>query len=192
MRIIFTTFCLLISLSLVSFGQEKGKAKEIGLAFNNFDKFGFVYKIGHQKSMWRFNVIALRNSKSEVEEPEELDSESKNIGFNFSLGKEYYSDLATNFQFKYGWDLSYRYAKNEAESNQNNKLEAKHRDYGIDLVLGVNYPVSKHIILGAEVTPGFNWGKSEQKQNGQKTRETTNYGFGFSNNNARITLSYRF
>jgi len=191
-------FIVIVCIANVSFGQEKNRVKEIGLAFNNLDEFGFVYKIGHEKSMWRFNVLALNNSKSETENLNVLDKEYKSSGFSFSAGKEYYNELTSNFQFKYGWDLFYRYSKNKEKGLSSNiyddvnKIEQKYKRYGVDLVIGINYPINDHIVLGAEVTPEFNWNKTEQEVNGETTRETKGHGWGFSNNNARITLSYRF
>ncbi|MPQ46107.1 hypothetical protein GCQ56_03710 [Marinifilum sp. N1E240] len=191
-------FIVIVCIANVSFGQEKNRVKEIGLAFNNLDEFGFVYKIGHEKSMWRFNVIALNNSKSETENLNVLDKEYKSLGFSFSAGKEYYSELTANFKFKYGWDLFYGYYKNKEKELSSNmydsmdKLENKSKNYGVNLVLGINYPINDHIVLGAEVTPGISWYEKEYELNGNKTSGRDGYNFGLTNSDAKITLSYRF
>jgi hypothetical protein len=196
MRVVFIAICLLVT--QISFGQEKERVKEIGLGFSNLDEFGFVYKTGHQKSMWRFNVISLHNSKSDVEQDGLTDNELKNSGFNFSVGKEYYNDLTPKFQFKYGWDIFYGFTKSKQKEIASNlytdrdKFENKNRYCGVNLVLGVNYPINDHIVLGAEVTPALQWHKSKKEQNDETIYENTGHSFGFSNHNARITLSYRF
>lgn len=188
----------LLAVTILTFGQEKEKFKEVGLSFSNLDEFGFVYKVGHEKSMWRFNVISLHNSKSDIEEKGEMGKEFKTTGFNFSLGKEYYSQLTPKFQFKYGWDVFYRFDKNKTKDitvdvfTTGNKMENKSRYYGVNLVLGVNYPINDHIVLGAEVTPALSWNKTKQELNGEKVYEREGHGWGFSNNHARITLAYRF
>ncbi|MCY1634194.1 hypothetical protein [Marinifilum sp. D737] len=188
----------ILSVSLLTFGQEKKRLKEVGLVFSNLDEFGFVYKVGHEKSMWRFNVISLNNSKSDVEEVGEMDKEYKNTGFNFSLGKEYYSPLTSKFQFKYGWDVFYRFSNHKEKDVVNNlwtkanKLENKSKYYGVNFILGVNYPINDHIVLGAEVTPAFSWDKTTREVNDEKIYEDKGHSWGFSNNHARITLAYRF
>ncbi|WP_321516880.1 hypothetical protein [Marinifilum fragile] len=188
----------ILSVSLMTFGQEKERLKEVGLVFSDLDEFGFVYKIGHEKSMWRFNVISLNNSKGDLEREGEMDEEYKNMGFNFSLGKEYYSSLSSKFQFKYGWDVFYGFSKHKEEDVVNNlwvsgnKLENKSKNYGVKLVLGVNYPINDHIVLGAEVTPAFSWYKNESEINDEKIHETKGHSWEFSNNHARISLAYRF
>ena len=191
-------FIVVVCIANVSFGQEKNRVKEIGLAFNNLDEFGFVYKIGHEKSMWRFNVLALNNSKSETENLNVLDKEYKSSGFSFSAGKEYYNELTSNFQFKYGWDLFYRYSKNKEKGLSSNiyddvnKIEQKYKRYGVNLVLGVNYPINDYIVLGAEVTPSISWNNTENKVDGEKISEIDGHNFGLTNSDAKITLSYRF
>lgn len=188
----------ILSVSLLTFGQEKKRLKEVGLVFSNLDQFGFVYKVGHEKSMWRFNVISLNNSKSDVEQVGDMDKEYKNTGFNFSLGKEYYSPLTSKFQFKYGWDVFYRFSRHKEKDVVNNywtkvnKLENKSKYYGVNFILGVNYPINDHIVLGAEVTPAFSWDKTTREVNDEKTYEDKGHGWGFSNSHARITLAYRF
>ena len=188
----------LVSISIFSFGQENKRIKEIGLAFSNLDEFGFVYKVGHENSMWRFNVISLNKSKSEVEQEYDLDKEYKNSGFSFSVGKEYYNNLAPKFQFKYGWDVFYGFNKSKEKELTTNsftstdKIENKNRYSGVSLVLGINYPINDHIVLGAEVTPSLKWHKSNREVNDEKTYESTGHSWGFSNHDARITLSYRF
>jgi hypothetical protein len=51
---------VLVSCSVFSFAQEsKPKTKEVGLAFSGFNSFGFTYRVGNDKALWRFNTLAI-------------------------------------------------------------------------------------------------------------------------------------
>jgi hypothetical protein len=65
----------------------------------------------------------------------------------------------------------------------------------INVILGVTYTISDHLVIGAEITPGFQFTYAKAKSTiGDNTVEQTTsaFNFGFNTNFASLSVAYRF
>jgi hypothetical protein len=201
---------LLVALTLSTFimAQEKTKVKEIGLTFRNLDQFGFSYKVGTEHSLWRFNAISLSgNSESENLDNDDNDRDSNHFGLGFSVGKEYRKLIAKNFEYRYGFDFSFSYKHSKIKRPSYSEYVSHYGDItsksniytpGINLVLGVNYIISEHLVLGAEMMPYFKYtfGKRseemEEYYDGEIEIDHSNFRYGFNSSSILLSVAYRF
>lgn len=197
---------ILVVMALVSslFAQEKTKQREVGLAFTNFDNFGITYKVGNEKALWRYNVLFL-SGNLQKENLENSNPTYSRLGFGLKIGKEFRKPIIENLEFRYGLDISFDYHQSKQESeypesgNLNSSIKSINYEPGINLVVGVNYVIKEHLVIGAEIMPYFSYlfGTSEQKSYNTGSEETittdfSNISYGFSNSSAMLSLAYRF
>jgi hypothetical protein len=198
---------LLLVVAFMSFfatAQETVKQKEVGVVFSNLDRFGLTFKIGNEKSLWRFNSLVLSGSDRDYIDVN-FDDEHRNAGFGVSVGREYRKKAAENFEFRYGADLSFNYSYSKLTStdknNQNAEQLSEQTIYtpGINLVLGINYLINDNIILGAEVLPFFtyNTGNSIYQDTypiiGEEMKtDISGFSYGLSSSSVLLSLTYRF
>ncbi len=202
---------LLLSVSLSYFviaqesthQQEPIKQKEVGLAFSNLDNFGFTYKFGTDKSLWRLNTLFLRGNHMEMPTDSILNVQNE-LGFGVKFGKEYRKEIVENLEFRYGADLSFNYSASKSEiddrtlMNMNRLHERKTYSPGINLVLGLNYVVKDKLVIGAEILPNFSYSTTTQIQkttssnyNNEVRRNITGFNYGFSSSSLLLSIAYR-
>lgn len=195
-KIYLLIICAFIATS--SIAQESEPVKELGLTFRDLDEFGFTYRCGNENALWRFNTILLNGGKSDTESDISNDTESNNFGFNLSVGREYRESITESLQFRYGLDLFYGYNRTKGEilvDDEKHTDEHKTNSFGCKLVLGVNYPLSENLVLGAEVLPNLTYSKTKMDRDnpsGNSESETKGYSYGLSNKSVRLSLVYRF
>ncbi len=196
------TGILLIALILSTFimAQEKTKVKELGLTFKNLNEFGFSYKVGTTKELWRFNAMSISGSNTDIEFNNDND-DFKGFGFSFKVGKEYRRHVSEKVEFRYGADLSfgYRYDKYTRHNTENRYgYEVKENTYspGINLVLGLNYKINDQFIFGAEIMPYLNYSISESTTTaatfGKHKSDYSNFNYGFDSSSVLLSVAYRF
>jgi hypothetical protein len=192
-----------LSMSCFLMAQESVKQKEIGLVFYNLDNFGLTYKIGTEKSLWRFNTLFL--SGSNVEETTDMvEKKSKSMGFGIKFGKEFRKDIVEDLAFRYGIDLSFNYQKSKLEYDPkptNSSFVSNERTTyrpGINLVFGLNYAINDKIVIGGEILPGFTYisGEiTEKRSNGYNVEETktdlSGFNYGLSTGSVLLSIVYR-
>lgn len=175
--------------------QEKTQSREVGLFFHNLDVFGFRYKVGDENRKFRFTALSLSVGKQDVTlENSDLEPSEKKTGFGLGVGLEYPVKINDQFHFFYGPELQgiYNYDKTDKVTNSNYSSyiqSAKTTSYGIGLgcIIGFSYSITSNISLSAEVVPSFTYQKSK---NDDYTVNT--YNFELSNQQAGITISYKF
>ncbi len=190
------TVILLIALTLSTFvmAQEKTtKLKEVGLTFRNLDQFGFSYKVGTSNELWRFNALSFSGGSGDYEEGD-YNKDNKNFDFSFSVGKEYRKLIAKNMEFRYGADLSFGYSYDKGSSVSGRERKRKNYSPGINMVLGVNYIINDHIILGAEIMPSivYSFNKSTTNDGEKTTYKDNHFRYGFDSSSVLLSLAYRF
>lgn len=192
--------CLSMSYSLMA--QETVKQKEIGLVFSDLNSFGISYKTGTNKSLWRFNTMAISGSNMNNTR-DSLSSEQTSTGFSISLGKEFRKNIVDNLELRFGADLSFKY--NQSKSNYDDKTVNNNDGYnesttyspGINLVFGFNYVINEKIVLGIELLPSINYvtgtSISENNSNNNQTKsDLSGFNYGLSNTSGLLTIAYRF
>ncbi len=197
-----------ISLAIIpimSFAQTKEKVKELSLNSRSFSAYGFSYRVGSSKGLWRLNSftsgLSSRRNKSERSE-----GFNRSYWVGFGLGREFRKPINDKFEFRYGADLTFQYSQVYSENKWLGPTPnfSENRQYvispGISLVLGFNYLLTEQWIVGVEWNPSVYYDISRmQFENiafdGVTTKETTNakgLNYQLSNNNLLISLAYRF
>ncbi len=187
------TFLILtvMSMTILVNAQEKTKQKEIGVSFSDLNNFGFTYKFGTNKSLWRINTL-LANGSNRTDEIGNIERTSNTIGFGLRFGKEFRKSITDKLELRTGGDVSFYFNRNKITTKDPfffNDITNENKTYrtGLNFVFGFNYLLSKEFIIGAEVLPGFSYARTEGGGN-----ETNGFDYGLSNSSALLSLAYRF
>jgi hypothetical protein len=199
-KIILGIFCLFTSFTSVA--QDSPKVQELGLVFRNLDNFGVTYRVGTEKSLWRFRATTLsgRISRSDVAD---TDRSSTNHGLSVIVGREYRKALENNFEFRYGMGLGFGFqVENEEEEDLNNvgqKTEIRNFRYSPSLrfIVGVNYVVSEKWVFGAELLPFVSYQITDRTVDGTNFSEPRDesisvWTYSVSNQTVSLSVLYRF
>jgi len=187
-------FAIIVSVS----AQEKVKQQELGLGLRNLDNFALIYKFGHQKSMWRLMALHGNLSSFNYTGIDEDKSKQKSVSVGISFGKQFHSYINDDFKLIYGADLKFNYSYNKNIDEDQSENARYYYAPGLNAILGFNYDLNDHFVLGLELLPGFNYTYSEIKTNyddGVMTEyvsKTNGLSFGASTSSAFLTLAYRF
>ncbi len=190
-----------VFMSNLVMSQEVSKQKEVGLVFYNFDNFGITYKTGTNHAMWRFTTLFAGNNKSE-QTADSLTGNNSNLGFGVEFGREYRKAITNNFEFRYGGDISYQFSHSTTDiengnySTRNVSLKQTNHSPGLNLVLGFNYVIKQHVVIGFEMLPYFRYHYSKRVQyldsSDEQTTKTIGFAWGLSSQSVLISLAYRF
>lgn len=182
--------------------QEKAtKLKELGLTFRNLDEFGFSYKVGTEKSLWRFNAASISGmNEDRSSHKESEDRDSNEFGLSFRAGKEYRKPIAQNFEYRYGFDLSFAYyhlKENNGSTTDPRKRKKNLFTPGFNLVFGLNYTIGNHLIIGAEIMPylRYTWGQTSEDRAVQEYSSKVDHSdirYGFDSSSVLLSVAYRF
>lgn len=196
---VFTLFLLSFSLA----AQQTPAQKEVGLMFNSLDNFGLTYRIGNQKALWRFNTVLISGGTEETA-GDSTWSTTNELGFNLRAGREYRKEIVEHLELRYGADVSFGYSQSSSETddesyrNSDRSFESFTYESGVNLVIGFNYLISEHFMIGAELLPGFTYATGERASSqsnsalGEEKSEFANYTYGLSNNSAWLSLAFKF
>lgn len=190
----------LVSVPFMMKAQDKVRVNEVGLSFSGLNNFGLTYRVGNEKSLWRFNVLDIGAGKH-TEKEDSLEMYSNEVGMAIQIGREYRKALKHNLEFRYGMDLSFGYSYNVTDYNDlsvaNEDMHRTRQQYspGINLVLGLNYCITENIVLGAEITPYFNWTMYKYSSDPESEYDSNTYysstNYGMSNTSVQLSLIYR-
>ncbi len=191
-----------LTMSVMMIAQEEPKQKEVGLVFSNLDNFGLTYKIGTEKSLWRYNAL-FSSGSNYTESNDSLVNKRSNIGFGIKFGKEFRKVIAENLEFRYGVDLAFAYSHSKYDyddksvEDRDRLTEQTTYQPGINLVLGLNYVFKDHFVIGAELLPYFGYMTGKSKETSYRTdeiieKDISGFSYGLSSTSALLSLSYRF
>jgi len=153
--------------------QNNTRVSEIGFIASDFNHSGLVYKIGTERSLWRFSILNLAGGKSDVKDnPDNTTTNSSGTSKDFSLeariGREYRRSLLKRVVLVCGGDISFSYIDASANSTyimytgsgyNSHTSYLSYRRYvpGINLVTGLNYKFDGPFTLGIEWSPYFKY-----------------------------------
>jgi len=193
------TLTILICFYVGIMAQEKVKQTETGFIFSNLDKFGLSLKKGNNQSMWRFNTLLIDAGKNEIPSDTTI---YRNLGVGISLGREVRKTLNENFEFSFGFDLSYAYNQSKISKKITRFVEPytqnKTNEFGFNFVIGTSYIIKNQLVIGIEILPGVSSHITKTTISDGLFNETVEkqvskgYNLGFTNNSARLTVAYRF
>ncbi|MDT7833142.1 hypothetical protein RQM59_12165 [Flavobacteriaceae bacterium S356] len=180
--------------------QEKENQKEVGIQFSSLNSFGLTYKSGTSKSLWRYNVLTAGVGSIDNDfENNNFDQRHDSFNISASIGKEYRKKIATNLEFRSGFDLSFGYSSYKTENGPTilNNFYQKRQAYspGINAVIGLNYVINDKLVIGAEILPNiqYSFGEVERLDSGVIYKgDLREWNFGLNSNSARLTVAYRF
>ncbi|NMM50676.1 hypothetical protein HH304_19860 [Flammeovirgaceae bacterium KN852] len=183
-------------MSYVLTAQESVKQKEIGLVFSNLDNFGFTYRTGTNKSLWRFNSLFISGINQKTSNDNNDDSNSR-IGFGVSVGKEFRKNIVEKLDLRYGADLSFGYSKLKTEHHlYNNSTKMINYCTGINFIVGFNYLLGDDFLIGAEILPGVSYskGKTENHNSDEPVsiNKSSSFYYGISNSSVQFSLVYKW
>jgi len=169
----------LTMISVPAFGDEivRGKGdKSLNFSFSGFNLDEYKYGIGGK--YWVFESIAftgsvnLQNSKQD-----QPISESESNAYGLSFGVEKHFKTRIKLSPYIGGEL--RYLQNDYDSNSDLAIEfdGSVKQYGVDMLVGVEYAIDKNISLAAEYAIGYTYSKNKTTSNGE-SGEFTNKNFG--------------
>lgn len=191
---------LCIAMSYHLMAQEKVKQKEIGLVFSNLDNFGFTFRTGTDRVLWRFNTLLISGNNQNITGDSTVNTQG-NIGFDVKIGREYRKVLVDDLELRFGADLSFSYSQSKTEydfkkANYYRLYEQIIYRPGINLVFGFNYKLSDNFVIGAEILPNFSYitGTSKEKSNNEDAfkSDISGLNYGISNTSVLLSLAYRF
>jgi len=195
------SFTILLCLSMPCFlmAQETVKQKEIGLSFRNLDSFGFTFRTGTNKALWRFNTLFIGGGSMD-QRGDSTSNKQANSGFGIQIGREHRKLIAEKLEWRLGVDLSFDYSKSEYSSSTFYDYRFQERityTPGIKLVLGLNYLLTPNLVIGAELLPGISYSTGTSVETNYYTydevkSDISGFTYGLSNSYALLTLAYRF
>ncbi|NME69693.1 hypothetical protein [Flammeovirga aprica] len=188
--------------------QTKERRQEVGIIYDTSNQFGISYKIGHNRSMWRFNTLGAFSVNDQHHE-DSLIKDTKATSFKIAIGKEFRKSIGKKLELRYGLDIGFRYdhSNNSSALMHYRKTDLYYEGYttSIGFVFGFNYYIFEDLIMGVEMIPAFSVLKGESKyhsrsytESGELISDDENITqidkktFNLSNQNVILTLSYKF
>ena len=192
-KIIIASLIVILSGANVSFAQDHSSKKvhELGLTFSSLNNFGMTYKCGNEKTLFRLTALYLNANSIWGENQSKLSG----VGTSIKFGFEKRINVVTNFNLFIGSDfgISFSYNKNDGGGAITKQWGVSP---GISFVFGVGYHIGKNFIVSAEIAPTLMYVYEKEKISSDAGIITTsthnNIIFGLTNNNASITIAYRF
>lgn len=157
-----TLLLLFLGLLLQASAQEKTKRHEIGLSMSDFNSFGVVYRFGNEKSLWRIATLNTFIRRRETTSDISI-TEDKDTSFGLRIGKEFRQKIDEKNQFRWGFDVSYSYLKDQRDfrsltlSNLDRTRRFTENVVGLHAVLGMNFSIGDRLLLGVELLPAFRY-----------------------------------
>lgn len=190
---------MVLAMPMSILAQDSAKQKEIGLLFYGLNDFGLTYRVGSDDRLWRFQAIFVNGHIMDSDRGI-IKTTDSDWGVEVGIGREYRKSMTENLDFRIGWDLSmnYNYSKSSVETEVMGISEVKEFYYQpeIKMIIGVNYIINEHLIVGAELLPGisYRYGKRTDVNSEGIEVETdfTKVIVGISSNVVLLSLAYKF
>jgi len=191
---------LALIMSFIVMAQEKTKQREVGLVFNSLNSFGLTYKTGNEKSLWRYTTLFMNGTYSEViSDDDSQNANDNNTGMGLKLGKEIRKKINDKLDFRYGADLSFSYRQRYFKSSTREETSKTYIP-GLNLVLGLNYVLNNHFIIGAELLPFLDYSigsRTEKYEVSDGTitnieKDVKSISYGLDSSSAMLSILYRF
>ena len=74
----------LVSVPFIMKAQDKIRVNEVGLSFSGLNSFGLTYRVGNEKSLWRFNAFDIGAGKH-AEKEDSVELYINDMGLTYKL-----------------------------------------------------------------------------------------------------------
>lgn len=196
MKKLFIPLVILTMVPLSSLSQEvQSKVREIGVSFSSLNNFGIRYRSGNENTLFRLTFLSI-NGASNSYTQNYVSNYINSFGFGLNLGVESRKFITDKMDSYWGVDLlsSYDTQTNKYDPSFN-KSENQNLSIGMGLIIGLNYRINSNLSLSAEVIPSVRYlynRSTNTTAEEEATQTNKSFQYGFSNNGANLTLSYRF
>ena len=189
--------CILSSTFLTAQNETlNSKKREVALTVKSLSQYGFGYKFGNQKALWRINAYQIiKRSQSTGNINKSTTDGYENYAINF--GRAFIKPVSEKLEFRYGAGLSVDYSFSSFKQKQLTDVDWKKVSLfssGIFGIIALHYALNNTINIGAESTLGGSYqiGK-ETIRSGRDIEESNISGFVFNINNvATLILTCKF
>ena len=200
--ILFTMLFAVMSCGLFAQQEKPLHYYQLGLNFSSLNSFGVHFKTGSEKTLFRATLLSLNlvNGSTEGRPRDSIDSKITSYGAGLRVGFERHVPVFARLNFIWGIEAGFNYTYQKQDQN----LTGIYNDITrtswtmapmVDVVLGLTYTLSDHLVFGAELAPyvQYSFGKINSKTYSATTESTAkSFNFGFTNGAANLTLAYRF
>jgi len=186
--------------------QQQGlkRVYEFGLKFIDLNNFGFDFKIGNQKTLYRLALLAvgITSNKFVTTQPDTTIANPKGqtYGVGLRIGMEKRIVLAKNFDLHLGSDVGISYNYTQMDWNVIIYPDSRWSRWelypAIYINAGLSYQIGEHFIITAELSPsiGYDFGKEKEIYAPSAPNYDITFhriSFGLSTGSASITIAYR-
>ncbi len=203
---LFTALFMIASYSLFAQQETHPHVYQAGLSFSSHNNFGLNFKTGNERTLFRVTLLSasMGLSSDHGRTQDSIDIKTSSAGAGFRIGFEKHIPVYHSFHFIWGLEAGGSYSYNKMKQDMSGTIN----DYEsatwkitpmADLVLGLTYTLSDHLVLGVEIAPSlqYSFGKVKTTNNGsgspiETVKSTSSVSFGFYNNPTTLTLAYRF
>jgi hypothetical protein len=137
-----------------------------------YDTYDFTLKYGSGTSLMRISSLRVSSImyNRDYYYYNGIDTTLSNdmvtdLSFGFAIGREHRKDLSDNIELFYGLDLTFSYSKDHRDSEAYDDSSYYYLDKvisvtpGVRAVLGLNYIVKDHFVIGVEFHPGISYSR---------------------------------
>jgi len=170
--------------------------KKIGVKFQNFDRFGLIYKIKLDQHYLRIEALNMGSRITRSVNPDQenfpLNSYEVNLGFNIGVEKDW--SLSERLAFLHGYSLVSGVGFEKRKSAKEIAGEGLNISLGVGYILGVNYKITKVFEVTAEIMPDLRY-HYEYTKDHLENRIDKSYTHRFDldiNNHAKFSILYNF
>lgn len=179
-------FCCLI-FALSSFAQKEDKIHEVGLTINSGLDFGFIYKTGTEKSVFRLESFFLNGGHTF-----QGGGSNNNYGVGVRLGREYRKNIVDNLSFIYGFGGGLSYRGQDAPVSGFGRVGAHIFSPKINAIVGFNYVLKERWIFSIETLPYLRSDIVTESTGGNLDVNSISVSYGLNINSVRLVIAYRF
>jgi len=199
-----TIISVLFASPLFAQNEKPVRIHEVGITFSSLNAFGLQYKTGRGKTLLRLSLLSLNlaDNKQWGQTADSLDIKDHGYGAGFRLGFEKRVPIVQRFDFIWGLEAGCNYSCQKVSYATTYLTTSSSSWYimpQINLVLGATYTVTDHLVIGAEIAPGFHYAYGKTKStDANHTSDnplevtSSDFGGGFSSNSASLSVAYRF
>ncbi|MDP4282151.1 MAG: hypothetical protein Q8867_08385, partial [Bacteroidota bacterium] len=197
--IIFLSGCFIIPVKAQQ--TPSLKYNELGISFYDLNGFGFRYKHGNDKTMFRLSMLTLDvvSNNQKIKMNNYPESKQSGYGLGMRIGFDNRVPLYKNFSLLLGGELGINYLYQTINNGDSiTSSTSKHTQWtispGVSFIFGINCVIREHLVLGAELNPTLAYSYSETKNDypyfHYKTT-STNFSFNASTSGAGVYIAYR-
>jgi len=185
--------------------QQQGlkRVYELGLRFIDLNNFGFDFKVGNQKTLYRLSLLAVDLSSTKSSgtiHDSTVGPSTQSYGASLRIGIEKRIFLAKNFYLHLGSDVGINYNYTQINGNvvpyPDSRWSRWELSPAIYINVGLAYQAGEHFIVTAEFSPSVQYYVGTEKQiNAQYGPNYENtfhrVGFALTTGTVSITVAYR-